>query len=50
MRCFGLAEQKTPVGDIDLKSPSVEDRRKVSEEPCESTGIAVAGPNLSLQR
>ena len=36
MRCFGMAEQKTPVGDIDLKSPSVEDR--------------LAGPELSLQR
>jgi hypothetical protein len=33
MRCFGLVKQKNsvPVGDIDLKSPSVRDRRKVPE-------------------
>ena len=50
MRYIGMAKQKTPVGDIDLKSPSVEDLRKVSESALGPHWHCCCGAGLSLQR
>lgn len=45
MRCFGMVKQKYPVVSIRNRRPS-----RIAVKCPKSPSIAVAGPNLRLQR